>query len=83
MRPTQHGSNNRVLGAPKGWEQEHGTCSALAVTDRTTTQGPSLESYWRPSSAELTALNSGALVILSVMGSNMPPVALAVEGVIE
>lgn len=77
MRPTQHRSNNAVIGAPPEFNQEALPCSALAIT-RVIYEGdiPAIQSYWVPTAAELAILNNGGAVELSVIGYTMPPVAL-------
>jgi hypothetical protein len=79
MRPTQHSSNNRVLGAPPGWDQGELPCGALAITDAVQGDVPCVISFWRPDAEELAALNAGGLVYLSVVGRTMPPMGLGVE----
>lgn len=79
MNKTQHRSNNAVLGAPDGWDQSQLPCDALPVTKLLWDGLPAVVSYWRPTAEELAALNTGALVALSVVGHTMPPVALYVE----
>lgn len=79
MRPTQHTSNTRVLGAPAEWDQNELPCGALAITDVVWEGVPSLVSFWRPDAADLAALNAGGLIALSICGDRMPPVALFVE----
>lgn len=76
MNPTQHPSNNRVLGAPVGWNQKELPCGALAVTD--TLQGgvPCVVSFWRPNARELALLNADGLVALSIVGLTMPPASI-------
>ena len=79
MRPTQHPSNNGVLGAPAGWDQEQLPCSALAIT-RTDWDGvPAVVSFWKPSPEELAVLNAGGSVSLWIAGQGMPPVGLSVD----
>lgn len=79
MTPTQHISNNRVLGAPRDWDQNGPVpCGALAVTDHETNGLPAVASFWRPDAAELAALNAGGLVMLSVAGRTHPPLMLQV-----
>lgn len=78
MNKTQHRSNNGVLGAPAGWCQETLPVDALPIT-RTTYDGvDAIVSFWRPTPEEIEALKGGALVMLSVIGAGMPPVALGV-----
>lgn len=78
MNKIQHPSNNRVLGAPKGWDQKELPCDALPVTDVTIEGHPAVMSFWRPTPEEIAAIQAGALIALSVIGSTMPPVALMV-----
>lgn len=79
MNKTQHPSNNAVLGAPVGWDQQQLPCSALAIT-RTDWDGvPAVLSFWKPTAEELATLNAGGSVVLSVAGHTMPPVALTVD----
>lgn len=79
MRPTQHSSNNRVLGAPAGWDQQELPCSAIALTDAVVDGMPCVRTFWRPTAEELAELNAGVLVALSLIGRAMPPAALGVE----
>ncbi len=79
MRPTQHPSNNRVLGAPKGWDQGALPCGALAITDAVYEGVPHVISFWRPDADELARLNAGGTVALWITGRTMPPVSVAVE----
>lgn len=79
MHRTQHPSNNAVLGAPGGWDQNELPCGALPIT-RTVVDGvAAVVSYWQPNAEELAALNAGRPVALWVVGSTMPPVALEVD----
>lgn len=79
MRPTQHPSNNRVLGAPDGWEQHERPCGAIAITDSDLNGDPCVVSFWRPDAEELAALANGGLVSLWIIGDSMPPAAITVE----
>lgn len=79
MRPTQHPSNNAVLGAPPG--VAHEDCSALAITRVQFPDGmPGVRSYWQPSPAERLAIAQGALVCFTCWGHTHPPVHLGVDG---
>lgn len=79
MNRTQHPSNNAVLGAPQGWDQNELPCGALPIT-RTVCDGvAAVVSYWTPTAEELAALNAGRPVALWVVGSTMPPVAVTVD----
>lgn len=79
MRAIQHPSNNRVLGAPKGWDQDELPCNAIALTERTYNGVDMVVTYWRPSPEERAAIANGYDVCLTVVGTNMPPVAIGVE----
>lgn len=78
MDRTQHPSNNRVLGAPKGWNQKELPCGALAVTQTEIDGQPVMVSFWRPDAVELAALNNGGLVSLWIYGAGHPPVFVGV-----
>lgn len=79
MHRIQHPSNNDVLGAPAGWDQDEVPCGALPITKTEVNGIPATVSYWRPSAEELAALQAGGSVALWVLGGIMPPVALEVE----
>lgn len=79
MDRTQHPSNNGVLGAPAGWDQDALPCGALPITRGSIDGQPAILSYWRPSAEEIVQLARGAAVCLCVLGSTMAPVALSVE----
>jgi hypothetical protein len=78
MIKQQHPSNNKVFGAPCGWDQAQASCGALPVTIGEYAGQPAVMSYWRPRPDELEALNAGAYVMLVIVGHGMPPVALEV-----
>lgn len=78
MNPIHHPSSTRVLQAPEGWDQDRAQVQALAITDTHLNGVPCLASFWQPDADELAALNAGGLVMLHIIGRNMPPVALAV-----
>jgi hypothetical protein len=78
MIPTQHPSNNSVLGAPEGWDQAQLPCDALPVTRTEWNGQPAIVSYWKPTPEELAQLAEGAWVALWVAGNTHPPVALEV-----
>lgn len=83
MRATQHISNTRVLGAPKGWNQAELPCSALPITDINDNGYRAVLSFWRPSADELAILNNGGMVTLCIPGTSMPPAALGVEPAVD
>lgn len=81
MNPIQHPTNNKVLGAPPDWDQSKGYCNALPITKLENDTRLSLVSFWRPSAAELKALNEGHPLMLWIHSAAHPPVSLGVEGV--
>lgn len=81
MNLIQHPSNNLVLEAPRGHDQSTLPVLALPVT-RTEIEGVTcVQSYWLPDPDELEALKAGAPVVLSIMGTTMPPVMVLVEAI--
>jgi hypothetical protein len=78
MDRTQHPTNNLVLGAPAGWDQQQLPCGALPVTQLMVDGQPAMVSFWRPSAEELAQLQAGAFVSLWVYGAGHPPVAVGV-----
>lgn len=83
MHKVQHPSNNAVLGAPAGWNQQAVECGALPVT-RFVHNGVHMQaSFWMPTPNELAALNCGHPVQLTVVGDVHPPVSLNIPGVQE
>lgn len=67
-----------VIGKPPGYtDDEIGGLPALI--DRSEPRFPTIRSYWKPSPEELTALNAGAHIELSVIAAQMVPVALNVR----
>jgi hypothetical protein len=79
MRPTQHPSSTRVLGAPKGWDQQVLPCGALAITDVVHAGVPHVISFWRPDTEELARLNAGGTVAIWITGNTMPPISVVAE----
>lgn len=79
MRFVQHRTNNKVLGAPEQWDQAKLVCNALPVTvDELAPGVKCIHSFWAPNAQELSELNRGGLVRLTVLGETTKPVALAV-----
>jgi hypothetical protein len=75
MTPINTTLTTDVLGAPAGWEvASNGECAGLPVV----TDGRGFSSFWRPSQAELAALNAGGMLQLVIFGGGHPPVALHV-----
>lgn len=76
MQRTQHPSNNAVLGAPPGWDQQQLPCDALPITRISIDGQAGMVSFWRPTPEELAQLAAGGLVSLCVLGGAHPPVSL-------
>lgn len=77
MIPARIEGTDIVIGAPPNWdERESGRCMGLPV--RLTERGGNrwMESAWRPSPAELDALNRGACVLLMVSAAAHPVVSI-------
>lgn len=79
MNRAQHPSNNAVLGAPTGWDQDALPCDALPITRIEWEGKPAVISFWRPSPEELAQLQAGAYVGVWVIGHTVPPMAVTVE----
>lgn len=79
MERTQHPSNNRVIGAPAGWNQQEIPCNALPVTDVHQDGMDWMVSFWRPTAEELKVLAEGGTVALWVAGRAHPVVAVAAQ----
>lgn len=41
---------------------------------------PVMQTLWEPTPAELAALNNGAHIMLTILGTQHPPIMLTVEG---
>lgn len=70
----------RNLGAPPDWDPKRdGRCDSLPVRDQPHSPGVhSMVSAWFPDEGELTALQRGAPVYLTVIGITHPAVSIAV-----
>lgn len=77
MISKRHPHTTRYLGAPKGWEpDEQGPCGHLAISDIPTTAGPAMQSLWEPTPDELAQLNAGGVVVLTIIGTEHPPIEI-------
>lgn len=83
MRPIQHPTNNAVFAAPPGATG----IAALACTRQVYHHPwderqdiPYTITYWQPTQEELYMLAEGKPVMLTVLGTSMPPVKIGVEG---
>lgn len=69
----------RTLGKPANWDQSHPDtqCEALSILDVAPCDGgPAMVSAWFPSPEEISLLQAGQPVYLSIFGTAHPPVAL-------
>lgn len=79
MRTLRIQGYTRYLGRPIGWEpKEQGHCGNLAVRDNDTSAGPGMTSAWEILPEELERLKAGAPILLTVLGTVHPPVAISV-----
>ena len=77
MKPIQHNSNNFVFEPPHGMSPEQ--CVPLACTLIQYEDGArGIMSFWKPTAEELMMLQNGQHVIVTVMGTQMPPINVEV-----
>lgn len=79
MRYIQHPSNNKVLGAPGGWDQKAIECGALPVTVTELEGHAVMVSFWKPDATDLAKLAQGGSISLWIYGQQHPVVAVGVE----
>lgn len=69
MKPQNFNQANQFLGAPENWDEEKfGKCEVLPVCYM---NGRSV-SMWKPTARELQILNEGGVVVLHVVGWQVP-----------
>lgn len=77
MHPGHIAGTTRSLRAPENWSRENnGPCSSLPIRDGERRGLPHMESAWFPTPEEIAAIVAGAPVILRIVGTAHPPVAL-------
>lgn len=70
---------NRNLGAPPDWrEDRHGRCGSLPIRDEMQAGLPAMVSAWYPTPSEITRLQGGGSVLLTVFGRAHPAVSVSV-----
>ena len=80
MDPVTPKGATRAPGEPKGWDREKcGPVAALPIVDHTVNGVPFMRSHWRPSPAEMAALDAGGTVALDISGTDHPVVSVGVE----
>lgn len=79
MRVVQHPSNNKVLGAPPGWDQLEMPVNAIPLTQVESSGKTFLISYWKPTPEEIAQLRQGAFVTVWIHGVNQPIMAVSVN----
>lgn len=79
MIPARIVGATRYLGAPAGYDPDaQPPCASLAIRDSISDGLPLMESVWEPTPDQLDALANGAKVLLCVVGTAHPMVALNV-----
>lgn len=72
----------RDIGAPKGWDPAtNGDCGVLPVIDHKVGDVNYMRSHWKPSPADMAALDAGGSIVLDISGTVHPVIALGVEPV--
>lgn len=74
----QHSTNNMLLGKPASMTDEQCISVPATLIVEGSLGQPEIQTFWRPLPEELAALNRGASVVLTVVGSGHPPVKLEV-----
>jgi hypothetical protein len=70
----------RRPGEPAGWDREKaGPVGALPIIDHKIDGVPFMRSHWRPSPAEMAALDAGGTITLDISGTVHPVVRVGVE----
>jgi hypothetical protein len=81
MTPIEIEGATGSLAAPADWDSEkHGQCATLKIRLWSLDGSMVMSSAWKPSDEELAALNRGEPVILTIWGTQHPPIALGVMG---
>jgi hypothetical protein len=80
MTPIEIPGANVSLTPPTDWDEARdGVCMTLRVLRATDEDGrPVVQSAWRPSDIELTALVNGHAVLFTTYGRSHPPVWIGV-----
>ena len=78
MNPVAHKTNTKVLGAPAGWDQTKVPCDALPVTEHNHDGYAVITSFWKPEPHELSAMNAGKPIMITVFGLNHPAIMVNV-----
>ncbi len=84
MKPVEFVGQTRVLNPPQGYDNGVAATKVggLPIAIETDAHNiPFLVSCWKPSPEDIEALRAGAVVKLSVMGVQMPPVNVFVDRV--
>lgn len=80
MLPVRIEGTTRVLGAPRDWSpDDNGPCCGLAIRDEMLDAMPYMTSAWEPSPADVATILTGGRVMLRIVGTGHPPVALWTE----
>jgi hypothetical protein len=81
MKAVEWSGQTTILNPPRGWDNggDNPKCGGLPVEVLRDEHGTVMRSMWRPSREDLEILNDGGYVVLSVLGTMHPPVALYTE----
>lgn len=79
MKPVDFEGSNITFTKPQGWTDEQ--CGSLrAYTGKDEATGsPLIRVAFKPEPEELAALNAGQSVMLDILSSGMPPIAVYVH----
>lgn len=78
MKITKISGYTRIIGESQGYIGL--PLKDVALNDSVTGPGtPAMRSAWQPTVSEIAALNAGALIVLTVVGTSHPPVMLEVQ----
>lgn len=78
MNHVKHPSNNVLLGAPEGWDQERLVCVGLPATRGNSAGLLTVSSFWTPDEEERVRINEGGLIEVSLIGQTHAPISLRV-----
>lgn len=79
MLPGRIEGANAKLSQPSGWDTTtRGPVAALHVRKANTNAGPVIMSAWFPSIDEINAIQAGAPVIITIVGSSQPVMGVGV-----
>ena len=78
MTPVRIQGATRVMRKPVDWDDSKGVCLDLHIRDEVDDAGRSMSSAWSPSAEDIAKIVAGAPIILNILGTVHPPVAITV-----